>query len=339
MSKAAARIASPTVRKAGRAAPKIVAAAVPTLSVVVPVFNECEVIEATYGELRATLDRLKESYEILFVDDGSRDGSRDILIRLSETDPRIRVIVLARNFGHETATTVGMHEAAGKAVVVIDADLQDPPELILEMVRRWREGFQVVYGVRSRRDGESILKRITSYLFYRVMASIADFPFPADAGDYRLMDRRVVDIFRTLREDPRFFRGLISWIGFKQTGLAFRRRPRAAGVSKYRYNRLVKLAFDTVTAFSTFPAQLVLGLSLGAIGLSTIAAVAGVVGALLGSWVMDGTFWMVGACLVVLNLQFVGLAILGQYLVRTHRNTQGRPLYIVESIHRNGTKE
>lgn len=310
----------------------------PVFSIVVPVFNEKEVIETTYHELTATLTRLKEPYEILFVDDGSQDGSKEILIRLSAADAKVAVIGLARNFGHEIATSVGVHQAAGQAVIVIDADLQDPPELILEMARKWREGFEVVYGVRAKRDGESILKKVTSYIFYRLMSSIADFPFPADAGDFRLMDRRVVDVFRGLREDPRFFRGLISWIGFRQTGLSFRRRPRAAGYSKYRYTKLVRLAFDNITGFSSFPAQLILFLAGVGVVTSLAVGIVALTGALLGRWAADGTFWLTAVGLGVLNLQFIGLAILGQYVVRTHRNTQRRPLYIVEAVYRHGAK-
>jgi polyisoprenyl-phosphate glycosyltransferase len=319
--------------------PKKDAAEVPTYSIVVPVFNEREVLGATYRELCATLERLDDTYEVIFVDDGSRDGSRDILIALSEKDPAVLVVSLARNFGHEIATTVGMHKARGRAVIVIDADLQDPPELILEMARRWKEGFEVVYGVRTQREGESWIKRITAYCFYRLMAGIADFPFPADAGDFRLMDKRVVDIYRGLDEDPRFFRGLISWIGFRQTGLSFRRRPRAAGKSKYRYTRLVRLAFDTITAFSSFPAQLILALSMLGIGLSGAAGFVSLTGALVGAWKLETTFWMVAAGLVLLNFQLVATALLAQYIVRTHRNTQGRPLYIVDSVYRGGNKE
>lgn len=331
--------ASSLARKSPRSSPKPAAAAVPVLSVVVPAFNEREVIETTYGELKRVLDGFGESYEIVFVDDGSHDGSRAILTKIAERDPNVAVVGLARNFGHEIATTVGMHQARGRAVVVIDADLQDPPELILDMVKRWREGYEVVYGVRARRDGESILKRITAYCFYRLMALIADFPFPADAGDFRLMDRKVVDIFRGMKEDPRFFRGLISWIGFRQTGLSFHRRPRAAGRSKYRYTRLIRLAFDTITAFSSFPAQLVLGLA--AVGAVTSGAglVASLTAVGLGYGRVDATFWLVAAGLFVLNLQFLGVAVLGQYVVRTHRNTQGRPLYVIDSVYRHAVDE
>src|SRR5262245_30895176 len=226
----------------------------PVLSVVVPLLNEEDVLEETYRVLKQHLEALNETYEIVFVDDGSTDRSRTILAARASTDPTVRVVCLSRNFGHEMATTAGLHHARGQAVIVMDADLQDPPELIAEFLTKWREGYQVVYGVRLKRERETALKKLTSYLFYRLMGKIADVKIPADTGDFRLMDRRVLDVYAKLDEDPRFFRGLVSWVGFKQVGLPFVRPPRAAGVTTYRYNRLLKLACDTITAFSTRPA-------------------------------------------------------------------------------------
>src|SRR5262249_49970208 len=186
-------------------------------------------------------DALGETYEIVFVDDGSTDRSREILVAKSQQDPRVRIVALSRNFGHEMATTAGLHHARGQAAIVMDADLQDPPEVIREVLAKWREGYHVVYGVRARRRGESFLKKLTSFLFYRLMGKIADVPIPPDTGDFRLMDRRVLDVYRQFQEDPRFFRGLVSWIGFKQVGVPFIRRPRAAGYTKYRYAPLLNL--------------------------------------------------------------------------------------------------
>ena len=228
----------------------------PVISVVVPLLNEAEVLGQSYAALRRELERLGEPFEIIFVDDGSTDGSPTILRQIAAVDDRVRVVVLSRNFGHEMATTAGLHHAVGQAAVVIDADLQDPPELIHEFVAKWREGYHVVYGVRERREGESLVKKATAFLFYRMMRHLSDIPIPADTGDFRLMDRRVLDVFRDMKDDPRFFRGLIPWIGFRQIGVPFVRRPRAGGRSKYRPARLFRLAYDTLTSFSTYTAHL-----------------------------------------------------------------------------------
>jgi dolichol-phosphate mannosyltransferase len=304
----------------------------PTLSVVIPLLNEEAVLEQTYACLKEHLDQLGETYEIVFVDDGSTDRSRAILAALALGDPAVRVVGLSRNFGHEMATTAGLHHARGQAVVVMDADLQDPPELIAEFVRRWREGYQVVFGVRQVRRGETALKKLTSFLFYRLMGRIADVPIPADTGDFRLMDRRVLDVFAQLREDPRFFRGLVTWIGFRQVGVPFVRRERAAGTTKYRYGRLLKLAFDTITAFSTLPA-LCITIAAGTSAALSAALIAGV--SLLwavGALSVPGWAWAALGFLVLWNVQFLSLAVLGEYVVRTHRHTQGRPLYVVDTV-------
>src|SRR5262245_35939050 len=308
----------------------------PTLSVVIPLLNEEDVLEQTYRSLKEHLDPLGETYEMVFVDDGSTDRSRAILAVKSLADPAVRVVALARNFGHEMATTAGLHHARGQAVIVMDADLQDPPELIREFLARWREGYQVVYGVREKREQETALKKLTSFLFYRLMRKIADVPIPADTGDFRLMDRRVLDVYAQLQEDPRFFRGLVSWIGFKQIGIPFIRRPRAAGYTKYRYGRLLKLAFDTITSFSTLPALLITITSL--LCLSVSLGVTGVVLALwlVGSLTMPAWGWAALGFLGLWNVQFLSLAVLGEYIVRTHRHTQRRPLYIVDAVIENG---
>jgi glycosyltransferase involved in cell wall biosynthesis len=304
----------------------------PVLSIVIPLLNEEEVIAQTYACLKEHLGRLGETYEIIFVDDGSTDRSRSILAALARMDPTIRVIGLSRNFGHEMATTAGLQHARGQAAIVMDADLQDPPEMIAEFVAKWREGHEVVYGVRQEREGEGPLKKLTSYLFYRLMGRIADVPIPADTGDFRLMDRRVLDVYREFQEDPRFFRGLIGWVGFRQVGVPFVRRGRAGGRTKYRYGRLLKLAFDTITAFSTLPA---LGITLLAGGLAGLSGL--FIGVLLVLWAvgavsLPGWTWAALAFLVLWNIQFIALAVLGEYVVRTHRHTQRRPLYVIDAI-------
>jgi dolichol-phosphate mannosyltransferase len=313
----------------GRAAPE---SDPPVLSVVIPLLNEEAVLEQTYAALSRHLQGLGETYEIVFVDDGSTDRSRAILAALALSDPHIRVVGLSRNFGHEMATTAGLRHARGQAAVVMDADLQDPPELIAEFVARWRQGYQVVYGVRRRREGESLLKKLTSFIFYRLLGTIADVRMPADTGDFRLIDRRVLDVYGQLDEDPRFFRGLITWIGFRQVGVPFVRRERAAGRTKYRYGRLLRLAMDTITAFSTLP-SLAITVVAGGLALASAVVVAAVVGMwVAGSIALEGWAWAALGFLVLWNVQFLSLAVLGEYIVRTHRHTQRRPLYVVDAV-------
>jgi dolichol-phosphate mannosyltransferase len=304
----------------------------PVLSVVVPLLNEEEVLDETYQSLKKHLDALKISYEIIFVDDGSTDRSRALLAAMSMGDPTVRVLALSRNFGHEMATTAGLRQARGQAAVVIDADLQDPPDLIGAFLAKWREGYQVVYGVRSRRHGESALKKLTSFLFYRLMGKIADVPIPADTGDFRLLDRRVLDVYSRFDEDPRFFRGLIGWIGFKQVGVPFVRRPRVAGRTKYRYGRLLRLAFDTITAFSTLPALLITVTAGTLAGLSALLTGGVLVGWACGALQMQTWAWAALGFLALWNVQFLCVAVLGEYIVRTHRHTQRRPLYVVDCL-------
>jgi dolichol-phosphate mannosyltransferase len=304
----------------------------PILSVVIPLLNEEAVLGETYGALKKQLTEIGEPYEIVFVDDGSTDRSRAILAALARHDPAVRVVLLSRNFGHEMATTAGLRHARGQAAIVMDADLQDPPELIPEFLRLWREGNQVVYGVRQQRHGETALKKLTSFLFYRLIRGISDVPIPADTGDFRLLDRRILDLYAQLEEEPRFFRGLIAWLGFRQVGVAFVRRPRAAGRTKYRYGRLLRLAMDTVTAFSTTPAQAITLLAGSFAGLSALFITLIVVLFFAGVIAMQGWMWAALGFLVLWNLQFLSIAMLGEYVVRTHRHTQRRPLYIVDRV-------
>jgi glycosyltransferase involved in cell wall biosynthesis len=304
----------------------------PVLSIVVPLLNEEAVLEETYHRLKEQLDKLGETYELVFVDDGSTDRSRALLAAKALHDPAVRVIGLSRNFGHEMATTAGLHYARGQAAIVMDADLQDPPELIEQFVAKWREGYQVVYGVRQERKGESVLKKTTSFLFYRLMGRIADMPIPPDTGDFRLMDRRVLDVYRQFQEDPRFFRGLIGWIGFRQIGVPFVRRRRAGGQTKYRYGRLTKLAFDTITAFSTLPALCITLLASGLAGLSLAFTLAVVLLRAFGAIALEGWMWAALGFLLLWNVQFLALAVLGEYVVRTHRHTQRRPLFVVDTV-------
>jgi dolichol-phosphate mannosyltransferase len=305
---------------------------VPVLSLVIPLLNEEAVLEETYRRVKEQLDKIGDLYEIIFVDDGSTDSSRSILTAKASVDRLVRVVVLSRNFGHEMATTAGLQHARGQAAIVMDADLQDSPELIGEFVARWREGYQVVYGVRQQREGESLVKRVTSFLFYRILGLISDTPLPRDTGDFRLMDRCVLDVYRRFEEDPRFFRGLVGWIGFRQIGVPFVRRQRAGGYTKYRYGRLVRLAFDTITAFSTMPALCITLLAGGSAALSLLVVALVVVLSVCGVLVLEAWMWACLGFLILWNLQFMSLAVLGEYVVRTHRHVQRRPLFVVDTI-------
>jgi glycosyltransferase involved in cell wall biosynthesis len=304
----------------------------PVLSIVVPLLNEQAVIEETYRRLKEHLDQLGETYELVFVDDGSTDQSRALLAAKAALDPAVRVVGLSRNFGHEMATTAGLRYARGQAAIVMDADLQDPPEMIERFLAKWREGYQVVYGVRQEREGETFLKKTTSFLFYRLMGWIADVPIPADTGDFRLLDRRVLDVYRRFQEEPRFFRGLIGWIGFRQVGIPFVRRRRAGGQTKYRYGRLLSLAFDTITAFSTLPARCITLLAGFLAGLSLVFCAVAAMLATCGVLALEGWMWAALGFLLLWNVQFLCLAVLGEYVVRTHRHTQRRPLFVVDTV-------
>jgi polyisoprenyl-phosphate glycosyltransferase len=319
--------------------PPPVHAPAPVLSVVIPLLNEEEVLPETYVQLKKHLDGLNLTYEMIFVDDGSTDGSRALLAAKSLADPAVRIVGLSRNFGHEMATTAGLHHARGQAAVVIDADLQDPPEVIAEFVAKWRAGYKVVYGVRQERHGESLLKKTTSFLFYRLMGQIADVPIPRDTGDFRLMDRCVLDVYKRFNEDPRFFRGLIGWIGFRQIGIPFVRRQRVGGRTKYRYNRLVKLAFDTITAFSTLPALFITLLAGTLVGLSVVFTAVVVLLWVIGVLPLEMWMWAGFGFLALWNIQFCCIAVLGEYIVRTHRHTQRRPLYVIDSVIEGGASQ
>ena len=301
------------------------------LSVVVPCFDEEAVLPETHRRLVAALERAPAAgFEIVYVDDGSRDATPDLLRGLQAADARVRVVGLARNFGQGMALTAGMAAAAGDAVAVIDADLQDPPEVIADMLDRWRHGVDVAYGVRSDREGETIFKRWTSKAFYRLLARLADSSIPLDAGYFRLMDRAVVDAFGAMPERYRYVSGMVGWTGFRQEAVPFHRAARAAGETKYTFKMMSTLAADAVLSFSRLPLRAAAWLGLGAAGL----ALAGVVYALAarlfgGAWV-SGAAWLAIVILLLGGAQLVAIGILGEYLGRVYGEVQRRPLYVVK---------
>jgi glycosyltransferase involved in cell wall biosynthesis len=300
-----------------------------SLTVVIAAYNEEAALPEMHRRLSAVLDGLDADSRVLYVDDGSRDGTWGVLRRLAEADSRVLLLRLARNFGKELALTAGLDHVDTDAALVLDADGQDPPELIPAFVAKWREGFDVVYGTRTRRDGETWLKRLTAAGFYRVMTRLSDTPIPRDTGDFRLMSRPVLDALRQLRERQRFMKGLFTWVGFRQVSLPYERAPRLAGGSKFNYWRLWNLALEGITSFSTVPLRL--------------ATYVGVLTALMafgwGVWIVARTLlwgdpvqgWpsLMTVVLFLGGVQLVALGIIGEYLGRLYVEVKQRPLYLV----------
>jgi glycosyltransferase involved in cell wall biosynthesis len=300
------------------------------LSVVVPCYNEAAVVRETHRRLTTTLAELPDlAVEIVYVDDGSSDGTRDILCDLQRADEHVRVVSFSRNFGHQVAVTAGIDHAVGDAVVLIDADLQDPPEVILSMVQRWREGFHVAYGVRTDREGETAFKQATAKGFYRVLNQLSDTNIPLDTGDFRLMDRSVVDALRAMPERDRFVRGMVSWVGFRQVAVPYRRAARLAGESKYPLFKMLRFALDGIVSFSVSPLRAVTYLGFGVSAL----AVAGIVYALIArlftsNWVTGWTAIFI-SILFLGGVQLVSVGIIGEYVGRIYGEAKRRPLYLV----------
>jgi len=301
----------------------------PTFSLVVPFWNEEKIIPELYRRVVQTMDSTGEPWEMICVNDGSRDSSLQLLTQLHEKDPRIKVIDFSRNFGHQIAITAGADFAEGQAVVVIDSDLQDPPEVILGFIEKWREGYEVVYGQRTHREGETWFKLTTAKLFYRLLKRITDVEIPIDTGDFRLMDRRVVLAMRQLREQHRFMRGLSSWVGFKQVGVEYERAERFAGETKYPLSKMVRLANTAITNFSYLPLQLATYMGFGLAGISLISMLVAIILRLSGSNFFLGQATTLVSVLFLGGIQLIVLGIIGEYLGRIYDEVKGRPLYIV----------
>lgn len=301
----------------------------PTFSIIAPVYNEKDCLDILVSRISEVMDITKEPWELVIVDDGSQDGSTDIIRRLAKQDCRVRPVIFARNFGHQVAVTAGMDYSRGKAVVIIDADLQDPPEVILEMIERWKEGYQVVYAVRTEREGETWFKRTTASVFYRLIARITDVKIPLDTGDFRLMDRKVVDVMGKMRERHRFLRGMSSWVGFKQTGVHYKRAARFAGKTKYPLKKMLALALNAITSFSYFPLQLATYLGFITVGISILAFPAAIIVRLITQRPMLDQAAIFIAVLFLGGVQLISLGILGEYVGRIYDEVKGRPLYII----------
>lgn len=300
-----------------------------TYSIIAPIYNEFENIPALWQRVRQVMDSSGEPWELILVDDGSSDGSSESIRELAASDARIRPVIFARNFGHQIAVTAGLDYARGEAMVVIDADLQDPPEVILELAKKWKEGYEVVYAVRSEREGESWFKLLTASLFYRLIYRITDVKIPLDTGDFRLIDRKVVDVMNSMRERHRFLRGMSSWIGFKQVGVDYKRAARVAGVTKYPFKKMLKLALNAITGFSYFPLQVATYFGFIAAGLAILAIPIVTVLRLVGSHFFEGQTTTLISVLFLGGVQLISLGILGEYIGRIYDEVKGRPLYVV----------
>lgn len=302
----------------------------PTVSVVVPVFNEEAVLDALHRRVVSALERSGESFELVLVDDGSRDGSWEKMRALAARDARVALVRLSRNFGHQIAVTAGVDAARGDAVVLMDADLQDPPEVVPEMIARWREGYDVVYGRRTRREGETWFKRVTAAAFYRTLRRLTSIDIPADSGDFRLMSRRVVEALKQLRERNRFVRGLVAWVGWRQVAVEYERAPRLAGETKYPLRKMVRFAGDAIVSFSYAPLRLATTLGLVVSAASFSYAVYAVLARLFDWNVVQGWASLMVAVLFIGGVQLVSLGIIGEYVGRVYDEVKGRPLYLAE---------
>lgn len=304
------------------------------LSVVVPCFDEEAVIQETHARLVATLARIVETrFEVVYVDDGSSDRTLSVLRAIQQSDPRIRVVALSRNFGQQIAVAAGLEHASGEAVVLIDADLQDPPEVIPEMVERWRAGVDVAYGARTEREGETPLKLWTAKTFCRTLNRLSDVDIPLDTGDFRLMDRKVVDALLAMPERDRFVRGMVAWVGFRQEPVHYGRAARFAGRTKYPMKKMLRFASDGILSFSLVPLRLAIYMGFAASGL----ALAGILYALLLRLFTD--VWVTGWTLLFIAVLFLGgvqlvfLGVIGEYLGRVYGEVKQRPLYLVKERH------
>ena len=301
------------------------------LSIVVPMLNEEENIQELHRRIGATLDPCDVRWELIFVDDGSTDNSETILRELHAHDLRVRVLFLSRNFGHEAACTAGLDAAEGDAIVLMDADLQDPPEMLPAMIERWKQGFDIVSGKRTSRAGEGIAKRVSAWMFYRIMRKLVRWEFPQDIGNFRLMDRAVVHAFRKFPERNRFVRALTAWTGFRQTTVEFDRARRHAGTTKYNAIRVLGLALTSVTGFSNLPLRigLYIGILMGIGALATTIALAAytVSGGIVPYWAYVLTsVWFIG------GIQCMLIGMIGEYVGRVYTETRGRPIYIVREL-------
>ena len=300
----------------------------PVFSVIIPAFNEEEVLAASYARLDAAMRGLGEPYELIFVNDGSRDNTPHLLRALASEHPEVRVLHFARNFGHQIAVTAGLDAARGDAIVIIDCDLQDPPEIIPEMAAKWREGYDVVYGRRLKRDGETVFKKLTAWCYYRALRALSGFPIPADTGDFRLVSRRAADAVRAMPEHNRFLRGMFAWVGFRQTEVAYHRDKRFAGETKYPLKKMLRLAANGILSFSTRPLDRIFLLGALTLGVGGTWLLVLLILLLCGTAGL-GLSALAALCTTLAGMILLSLGILGAYLGRIYDEVKGRPLYLI----------
>ena len=304
----------------------------PTYSLVVPAYNEEAVISELAGHIGRVMDALDGDAEAILVDDGSRDGTYELMTRAAEADPRFRLVRLSRNFGHQIALTAGVDLAAGDAVIVMDADLQDPPEIVLELAKKWREGYDVVYAVRAEREGESTFKRSTASWFYRGFNRISRVQVPVDVGDFRLVDRRALDVFGQMRESNRFVRGMFSWIGLDQAGVVYTRHERFAGETKYPLRKMLRFGITGVISFSSAPLRAALKIGFLVSLLSFALAIWSVIVKLSGLYEVPGWTSIVVVVTFIGGIQLIILGVIGEYIADIHDEVKRRPLYVVSEL-------
>lgn len=300
-----------------------------TYSIIAPIYNEIENLPELYRRVKEVMDSANEPWEFILVDDGSTDGSTEKIRELAKADKMVRPVIFARNFGHQVAITAGWDYARGAAIIIIDADLQDPPEVILDLAKKWKEGYEVVYAVRAEREGESWFKKFTAAAFYRLIYSITDVKIPVDTGDFRLMDRKVVNVLKQMRERHRFPRGMSAWVGFRQIGVQYKRAARVAGVTKYPFSKMLKLALNAITGFSYFPLQVATYFGFASAGISILAIPVVAILRLAGSHFFEGQTTTLISVLFLGGVQLISLGVLGEYIGRLYDEAKGRPLYIV----------
>mgnify|MGYP000854523862 FL=1 len=300
----------------------------PVFSIIAPIYNEKGCFDELYSRVSEVMNSTGEEWEFIMVDDGSTDGSTDLIRELAKKDKKVRPVIFARNFGHQIAVTAGLDYCRGDAAVIIDADLQDPPEVILELIQKWREGYQVVYALRTEREGETFFKKATASAFYKVIYRITDVKIPMNTGDFRLLDRKVVDVMNSMRERHRFLRGMSAWVGYKTIGVPYKRAARFAGKTKYPLKKMITLALTAVTSFSYMPLQMAMIFGFISAGLSILAIPVVVIMRLNGNQFFLGQATTLIAVLFLGGVQLICLGILGEYVGRIYDEAKGRPLYI-----------
>lgn len=301
-------------------------------SFVLPIYNEEETLARLYEEMTLLMNALDGPAEAILVDDGSRDRSYALMLELHQKDPRFRTVRLSRNFGHQTAISAGLDFVSGEATIVMDADLQDPPEAVHRMIAKWKEGYEMVYAIREKREGETFFKKFTASLYYRILGRLTEVEIPQDVGDFRLIDRKALDAFKALRESNRYVRGMFSWVGFRQTGITYRREKRLAGATKYPFRKMLSLATNGIISFSNVPLRTVLTLGFWVSAISFLGGVTAIYLKVSGAYTVRGWTSLAVFVSFIGGAQLIVLGILGIYLGRIYDEVRNRPLYIVRDL-------